>query len=32
MNQGMIAAGNHWDFDSLRVAPPSLNLMRQNAQ
>ena len=23
MNQGMIATGNHFDFDSLRGAPPS---------
>ena len=22
-NQGMIAPGNHWNFDSLRTAPPS---------
>ena len=22
MNYGMIATGNHWDFDSLRVHPP----------
>ena len=22
-NQGMIAPGNHWNFDSLRAAPPS---------
>ena len=27
MNQGMIAPGNHWYFDSLRDAPPSLNVM-----
>ena len=23
LNLGMIAPGNHWDFDSLRAAPPA---------